>query len=314
MAETFLTAADLLTINDRNLSDFDVPNFFAGSPFMRVAASTIATQPTAHKHLRYTLPAVGYRAANLGREVQKSVDTLVTITLAILDATFRTDLALADDYKDGRDAWVDREAGRHLVAAMFAAEKQVFRGTTDGDANGFAGFPDDASLDALADANVIGAGGTLGTLTSCYIVRFGPEDCEFVWGNDGNLTIDPYSIIEATPASGTGTYPALYVPIKGHHGLKIGSSVKSVVRIANIDIAAAATDVLTDDLIYEGLSKFEDGMGPSAIFMRREAAEQLRKGRTTYNPVGAPAPQVANIEGIPVYTTDGIASGETQVT
>jgi hypothetical protein len=305
MAEAFLTLPNLVKINDRNLADLDVPNFLNSAPAVRMLAATIASQDTLHKFLQYANPTAGFRTENDGREVQVSVDTLVTAVLTILDASFRTDLSLADGYKDGRDAWVNREGARHLDEAFFKVEQQIFQGTNS-DPLGFDGFPDHATMDAAADAMVVDAGGAgVALQQSAYVVRSGPMDVEMILGRNGNIAIEPSSIQET--AGTTGTFPAIYTPITAWYGLKIGSTVTSVVRIANIE---PGTVELTDDLIYEAIGKFGAGRQPTHIFVHRTGLESLRKGRTATNTPGDPAPRPMFIEGIPVIPTDGISTTE----
>lgn len=312
MAEVLLTGAQLITLNDANLADTDVPDFMAGTPFMREMASTPASQNTVHKYLKYALASSGFRDANDGREVQTSTDTAVTVSLQILDATVRTDLALANEYRGGRDAWVNRETGRALRSAFFSAEQQVFQGTGL-DAKGFDGFPDDASMDALADTAVVDGGGAT-NLSSVYLVRGGNEDVETIFGNNGNIEIEEQSIVEVTGA--TGTYPGIYMPVTGWTALKIGSTNTSatrisVARIANVDVSSGSSFPMTDALFYQAYALFDAGMPPTHCFCHRLALEQWRNDRTTYNPIGTPAPLMNNLEGVQIWSTDGLSVSET---
>ena len=58
-----------------------------------------------------------------------------------------------------------------------------------------------------------------------------------------------------------------------------------------IKVSDDANHTLTDTLMYKGLRMMYDlGMEPTHIFMRPSALEQLRNSRTTFNPIGLPAP------------------------
>mgnify|MGYP004281372961 FL=1 len=129
MADAFLTLSDLTTINDANLADRDISDLLDDAPLLaRLAADVVPG--TDHKYVKETsAPVVGFRAVNDGLENTKSADTLVTINLKILDASFAIDKALADAYIGGPEAYIGREAARHLKSAFFHAEKQILSGT-----------------------------------------------------------------------------------------------------------------------------------------------------------------------------------------
>jgi hypothetical protein len=307
MAESLVTLSEIITVNDRNLADVDVPNFLDAAPFMNVGAAVTASHDTLHKWLRYVLPDVGFREPNDGREVKHSIDTLVTSDCEILDASFRTDLALAQSYrKGGDDGWVNREGARHLRAAFFEAEKQVFLGLAN-DSGGFPGFPDATHLDGLAAPHmVVSAGGTTAAVqTSAYLVRFGPEDVEIIMGRSGQISIGDPTIQET--AGATGTYPALYVPVTAWLGLKIGSTVGSVVRIANIEGG------FDDDHIAAAYAKFPADRKPQYMFANAAALTTLRASRTATNGTGTPAPFVDSVFGMTVLQSDAIGNTEALV-
>jgi hypothetical protein len=67
---------------------------------------------------------------------------------------------------------------------------------------------------------------------------------------------------------------------------------------------------LTDDILYELLSRFPTGKEPSALFMNRYALEQLRRSRTAVNATGAPAPRPEDVAGVKIYVTDAVMNNE----
>lgn len=309
MADDLFGLADLATINDNNLADIDVTDLLDEAPFLAALPATGASNGTTHKYLKETgAPVVGFRAVNDGREHDHSEDTLVTTNLAILDATFKADVAIASEYKDGgADGFINRELMRHLKAAFSKAEKQFFYGTTaQGDAAGFAGINDE--LDALADAMVSNATGTA-NLTSIYLVRAGNDDAVAVLGNDGEISaLDP-QIMEV--AGATGTFPAWYVPVTGWISLQLGS-LYSIHRIANVSTTEAGLK-MTDDLVFAALAEFPSNKWPTHIVAHRYAVRDLRDSRTATNGTGTPAPWPTEIEGIPIIMTDSIRTDETAV-
>lgn len=310
MADDFIALADLVTINDQNLADIEVTDLLDDAPFMKALAAETASNGTSHKYTKETgAPVVGFRAPNAGREYDSSDDTLVTIDLKILDASFQIDKALADAYtKGGPEALVAREARRALKAAFFGAEKQFINGTVGGAAAGFTGLAD--ALAALANTKVVNAAGTTAaTASSIWMVRTRGDGTALtaIMGQGGNITIDETTVIKAV--DGTGKYyPAYFTPIEGWLGLQLGS-VHDVVRIANLteDSGKGATDAL----IYKGLELFPAARQPNLIVMNRRSLRQLQASRTATNATGAPAPRPTEVEGIPIVVTDAILSTET---
>lgn len=310
MADDLFGLADLATINDRNLADLEVTDLLQDAPFLGVLPAAPASNGTVHKYLKETgAPVVGYRVINDGREHDHSEDTAVTINLAILDATFKVDVAVPSEYKNGgRDAWLTKELNRHLRAAFSKMEKQVFYGTTaQGDAVGHTGINDE--LSAASDAMVT-ALSTGTALTSVYLIRATENDCTAILGNEGNIDSMEPTIIEVAGAV-TGTLPMWYVPTTGWAALQLGSAY-SIHRIANVETASTG-DTLTDDIIYDALAEFPASKQPNYIVMHRFARRDLRKSRTATNQTGSPAPLPVDVDGIPIIVTDSIRVDETEV-
>ena len=148
---SYNTLAGLVQFNDQNLADLNVSDLLDDAPLMQVLHAQVASNGTEHKYLKQTTASSSsFRAALDGITKTASADTLVTDTLAILDGSFDTDVALADAYKGGRDAWLQLELMRTMKQLFFNAESQVFYGVaTPGDSTGFPGLRDNAQLDAL---------------------------------------------------------------------------------------------------------------------------------------------------------------------
>jgi len=307
MADDLLSLTELTKINDAALADINVTDILDDAPLLQVLPAVPASNGTVHKYLKETTaPVVGFRSINDGRVLDHSDDTAVTVTLKILDATFRVDVGLADGYKKGRDALIARELLRHLKAAYFMAEQQFIYGTGN-DSDGFAGLADNTGLDAATDDMVLDAGGTTAsTGSSAWLIRAGEDDMCVVGGNDGNITVEETTIIQAT-GSGTGTYPALYTGVTGWLGLQVGSAY-SVARIASLTEDSGKG--LTDDLIAQGIALFPASRPPTHIAVNRRSLQQLQSSRTATNATGAPAPFPAEAFNIPIVCTDAITSTE----
>lgn len=312
MADSFLTLTDLAKINDQNAVDLGVTDLLQDAPLFAALGADFASNGDTHKYIKETgAPVVGFRAVNDGRENSKSADTVVTVTLKVMDGSFKVDQALADIYTKGREAYIAREARRHMRAMFAGAEAQFLYGV-GANADGFVGLADNAAFDGLADAMVVNAGGTtVATGSSVWLIRTNDmgTDMQAILGKSGNITMGDTTLVEAKGT--TGTYPALYTPITGWLGMQVGSAY-SIVRIANL--TADANKGLTDALIYEALSRFPASRQPNLIVMNRRSLKQLRASRTATNVTGAPAPRPTEVEGIPIITTDSIKSTEALLT
>jgi hypothetical protein len=305
MADAFLTLADLAKVNDQNNADYGISDLLDEAPLLR----RLAAEPTdgdTHKYLKQTgAPTVGFRSVNDGRENAASSDTEVTVTLKLLDCSFVVDKAIADQYRFGAEAYIAREAQRHIRAGFFEAEEQVIYGTGNA-AAGFAGLADNSGLDALADEMVIGHGGVaVDVQSSVWGIRTGNDlrDAVLVTGMDGNIEIGE-SVTQMIDGA-TGRYPVYATPIFAWLGMQIGGA-RSVGRLCNVD----ATATLDDDGISDLLSLFPAGRGPNLLVMNRTSLKQLQQSRTATNATGAPSPFPTESFGVPIIVTDAITSTE----
>lgn len=306
MADSFQTLADLTTINDQNLADLEISDLLDDAPLIARLAADEASNGTDHKYTKETgAPTVGFRLPNVGRENAKSSDTLVTIALKILDASFAVDKAIADAYRKGPGVYVAREAKRHLKAAFSLAEKQLINGTGQ-EADGFTGLKDAATLDALADEMVIDAAGTtVNTASSVWLFRTNDDgtDVQVITGQEGNIEIGDTVEQAIEDVANGGRFTGLYTTILGWLGLQIGGA-RSVGRITNLTKDAGKG--LTDDLIADAYNKFPASRKPNLIGCSRRSLGQLRKSRTATNATGAPAPFPTEWEGVSLIPTDSI--------
>lgn len=312
MAESYNTLAGLVQLNDKNLADLSMSDVLDGAPLLKIMAAQPASNGTLHKYLKVTTnPTAAFRDALDGIVHTASADTLVTVTCKILDASFDTDIALAQAYKGGVDGWLQVEQARKLRAAFARAEKQIFYGTGS-DASGFTGIIDGTAHDALSDTMVVTAGGSnASTQTSCFLMRHAVDGACMIIGNDGLISVEEPTIIQKAGTSGaTYLYPAWYVAAVGYLGFQIGSAY-DVCRIANIECnSLTSTSAFTDDHIFAAISKFPADRQPNVIVMNRDARRLLRQSRTATNPTGAPAPLPTEVNGIPIVVTDQIVSTE----
>lgn len=306
--DNLITLANMVTVNDVSVADMGVTDIFNDAPVISQLAADVASHGTDHKYLKESgAPTVGFRGVNLGRPHSKSADTLVQFPLKILDASHHQDCKLADSYtRGGASAWMARESRRHLRAGFAQAEAQIFYGTGNA-ASGFTGLADNATLNALAGAMVIDAGGAVGAASwfDCWLIRSTPDhaNAEVIVGNDGNIELREY--IRQFVQDGNGDYyPAYFQQIDAWLGFKVGGAF-SVARIVNIDGRANATaNTLTDDLLDRAFELFPESAPPTHIVMNRRGRKQLRQSRTATRADGQKAPLPTEWEGIPIITTN----------
>lgn len=310
MADTFVTLADLLTVNDAALEPFEISDLVQAVPLL-MALPAATTDGNTYKYLKETgAVTVGFREVNVGRDYSASADTAVTATLKLLDASFRVDKALADQYKNGPSAHVAREAARHLRAALYELEEQVIYGTAN-EADGFAGLAENAAFDATTDDMVIDAEGTTESTGSSVWLLNAPGDfrgVHVVVGQDGRIDIDE-TITQEVDDSAGAHYTAYYTPILGWAGLAVGGAY-SAARICNLTEDSGKG--LTDALIYQAIELFPvDRQSGLIIVMNRRSRRQLRSSRTATNATGVPAPIPTEVEGFPIITVETIGNTET---
>jgi hypothetical protein len=309
MAEASNTLNGLIQMNDLNLADIDVSDLLEDAPLLQVINAESASNGTQHKYLKQTLaPGVAFRDPNTGIANAASQDTLVTVALKLMDASFERDKGLISEFKDGGDAFMAREAMRSIKTAFSAAEKQLINGTGE-DANGNDGLAD--TLSALANGMVIGAGGVaVGAQTSVYAIRSGRDDVSAIMGNEGQIQMgEMYDTKITTNTTGNVGFGAKRIDILAWMALQMGS-VYSAGRLANVD----ATATLTDDLLSDLIALFPAGKGPTHLVMNRTSLKQLQQSRTATNATGAPAPFPSEAFGIPIIVTDSIVSTEAVLT
>ena len=308
MANDLLTIADFAA-HQLDVDASDLQDFKNGAQFTSaLMLDDTSTGGITHKYTKYTqAPVVGFRAENDGREYDHSVDEAVTVTCKILDFSWRVDKANADAHYKGREYLIALEGARHLGAALYKIEQQIFYGTgTGGDAAGFAGFMNSTFLDALADEMVINSGGTTATTqSSVYAVRTGRDDVKLVTPKAMGVSLGDTTVIEADGA--TGHYPAYYTPASIYIGLQMGGKY-SVGRLANVE--DAANDDLDDDKLAALRALFPAGYKPQYFVANTGRMEALRKSRTATNATGAPPPMVTEAFGMMAIETDALLNTE----
>jgi hypothetical protein len=308
MADDILVLADFVG-DALDLSPAQVTDLSQAAPVLMTLPMVSSSNGTNHKYVKETgAPVVGFRAVNAGRELDHSVDTVVSLDLKVLDFSWAVDYALAKAWrKGGAPALIAREGLRHLKAAFYAYERQIFYGTGVADSGGFAGLLDNAQFDALADTMVVNAAGsTANTGSSVWLITAGENAMCSVMRDENPIELGETVVMDMLDGS-SKHFPAYYTPGSAWCGLQIGGAF-DIARIANLTEDSGKG--LTDDLIYQALTKFPGGRVPTHIVMNRRSLSQLRKSRTATNATGTPAPIPREVEGIPIIVTEALSSTE----
>jgi hypothetical protein len=301
----------MLLLNDQNMADIYPTNVLDDAPVIMQASAIPASQGgTVHKYLRRSTAAgVGFRELNTGVTNAAEQFDDITVTCKILDGSYTRDVMLADAYRKGRSAYIERETFGSLKASMFALEQAIFNFDQDTQFVGLPYFNDYADTDVGQIVDAGGAGGK-----SVWLIRWGEDAVSVVAGNDGRISMlwddDNPTIVQVTDAGATNVYSAYRVTLAGYFGLQVGSTY-DVVRIANLD--GTSDDLLTDDLISDALAKFPAARPPNMICMNRTAHKELQQSRTATNPTGAPAPFPSESFGVPIVVTDALGDSEATV-
>lgn len=255
--------------------------------------------------VRTALPTVPFRQANQGTAASKSTFENRLYECYMMNPQWNVDKMVADADENGADHLIALEAQGMMESSFQTLGKQFYYGTgTNGDANGFPGL-----LAALDTTNMVvdAAGTTDNVASSCWAVRFGPRDVEWLWGENGQLALQPLRI-QTLFDSNNNPYDAYIQSICARPGLQVARKF-SVGRIKKLTTDSGKG--LTDALISQLLSKFKVGLPPDFLFMSRRSLQQLQSSRTATNPTGAPAAIPQESFGIPILVTESIVDTET---
>jgi hypothetical protein len=319
---TGATSLDVLKINnseeiigaiDDCIKTVPEMQYFEASPVIRNSYKTLVIT---------ALPQVKFRAPGTFTSQKAAVLKARDVNCAHLDASWSMDDALATQSDWGKEKAYAIQTVTHLRAAFFTLACQIWYGTNAfaGDVNGFPGLyqliggtdPNqsnenlhiDAGGKADYDAAVAAEQTPVGGLTSVFAVTTGLDGIQIAWGSEGRITEGDVQKQQVNNADGDIAWHACQ-QIECWAGLQVTSEF-AFGRIHGIN----KNYPLTDDILYELLSKFPTGKEPTALFMNRYALEQLRRSRTAVNATGAPAPRPEEVAGVKIYVTDAILNNE----
>jgi hypothetical protein len=300
--------AGMLLLNDANVSPEEASVILNKAPVLRSLYCQAASQGgTRHQFKRkLTAPGVGFRLINEGITNAGGTFEIVSQDCALLDASFDRDKALAMAFKKGATAYMDAEGMDSLQEAFFAAECAIFRAGMN---KQFTGLPGNPYFDQVtADSQVIDAGGSGGR--SVWLLRSAANGISVIAGNEGRIDMATTDTENRIKDASNRFFTALSRSILGFFCLQVGRKYDAV-RIVNLDGTTGHT--LTDDMLYDAISRFPSGEGPNMIALSRTSLKELRQSRTATNPTGSPAPTPKDVDGIQIINTDAIPENEAAI-
>jgi hypothetical protein len=322
---TGATSLDVLKINnseeiigaiDDAIKTVPELQYFEASPVIRNSYKTLVVTG---------LPKVGFRTPGTFAKHLASVLAARDTSCAHLDASWSIDDALATQSDWGKEKAYAIETMTHMRAALFTLSRQIWYGTNAiaGDTAGFPGLfqliggsdPNKSNANLHIDAGGVAGDAALvadeadpiGGHTSVFAVTTGLDGIQIAWGSNGKITEGDIVMQQVTKTVGNEVQHAWHAcqQIECWAGLQVTSEF-AFGRLYGIN----KEHPLTDDLLYDLLSRFPSGKYPTALFMNRFALEQLRRSRTAVNATGAPAPRPEDVAGVKIYVTDAIMTGE----
>jgi len=252
--------------------------------------------------VRTALPSVTFRDANEGSANIASEFDNRLVECFMLNPQWQCDIAVADAYEDGPEAYIAMEAVGLTKGAFVTLGKQFYYGRGTGDAKGHPGLIDSVDSSLVVDA----AGSTANTGSSVWAICLGPQAVTWVFGNNGELTVSEVTK-QRVYDSQDRPYSAYCQELMARPGLQV-SSKYACGRIKKLTADSGKT--LTDDLIADLISRFPVGYKPDYLMMSRRSQMQLQQSRTATNATGTPAPFPTEAFGIPIQVTDSILDTE----
>jgi len=206
-----------------------------------------ANDGTSHKTtVRTGLPAVAWRLLNYGVPKSKSTTASVRDTTGMLEAYSECDKSLAD-LSGNVAAFRMTESEAFLESMSQEAARTLFYGNTEVNPERFLGLAprfSKISTDASQSGyNVIDAGGTGATNTSLWMIVWGDQSVHGIYpkGSVAGLQRNDKGQVTLQDANGNN-----YEGYRDHFKWDLGLTVRDwryVVRVANIDVALARTDM-----------------------------------------------------------------------
>lgn len=253
-------------------------------------------------------PSVGYRNANEGTSAKKGTFASRIFQTSIIEQFINVDIqGVLNASKD--PARVLTAEARSVTKAVLShiAFQQWYAGTTQSNSD-LKASPGFLAQSNSAATHVVDATGSTAK-TSVWVMELGQGFCDHVYGNDNTLLFGEDWTEETVDDANGNSLRCLQNWISGRVAPRLADKNKAL-RIKNI--ATDSGKGLTDALLAKAFRQARElGMNPNAIFATPRSIEQLQVSRTTYSPIGAPAPMPEEYQGVPIYQTINLSNAET---
>ena len=267
---------------------------------------------------RTSLPTGSWRTVNEGVVEEASSTNQKRETIGILEAFSKVDAFLVDNapnptqYRTDEDMSFVEGLGQNLV-------EKFFYGNEATDPEQITGLSVRPAYDALADANVWGAGGGGDDTTSIWIVQWGPRKVHLVYPR-GSQSMG----IKRTDLGKQIAYDSEYNPYMAYWSnfvANVGICIRDdrhVQRIVNIESTGAA-NIFDEDLLIKALNHMPGRGAGAVVYMNETLLSQMdirAKDKTNVNwqPGEAFGKPVTYFNGHPVKKVDQIVITETVIT
>jgi len=253
-------------------------------------------------------PSVGYRNANEGTSAKKGTFESRIFQTSIIEQFINVDIqGVLNASKD--PARVLTAEARAVTKAVLShiAFQQWYAGTTQASADTKAS-PGFLAQSNTAATHVVDATGSTAK-TSVWVMELGQGFCDHVYGNDNTLLFGEDWTEETAEDANGNSLRVLQNWISGRVAPRLADKNKAI-RIKSVGTDSGKG--LTDALLAKAFRQARElGMNPNAIFATPRSIEQLQVSRTTYSPIGAPAPMPEEYQGVPIYQTINLSNAET---
>jgi HK97 family phage prohead protease len=253
-------------------------------------------------------PSVGYRNANEGTSAKKGTFASRIFQTSIIEQFINVDIqGVLNASKD--PARVLTAEARSVTKAVLShiAFQQWYAGTVQANVDSKAA-PGFLAQSNSASTHVVDATGSTAK-SSVWIMELLQGECDHVYGNDNTLLFGEDWTEETVDDANGNSLRCLQNWISGRVAPRLANKNRAI-RIKNIGTDSGKG--LTDALLAKAFRQARElGMNPNAIFATPRSIEQLQVSRTTYSPIGAPAPMPEEYQGVPIYQTINLSNAET---
>jgi hypothetical protein len=253
-------------------------------------------------------PTVGFRLANNGTASKKGVFESRIFQTAVLDEYIEVDInGVLNSAKDPARLLTSHAASTTKAVMAHMAFQNWYGSTLQASADDNAA-PGILAQSSTASTHVVDATGST-ALTSVWVLELGQYGLDHIYGNGTTLNFGE-DWIETDGLGANGLkMRVLQNWISGRFAPRLANK-NAAIRIKNVGTDNGKG--LTDLVLSSAFEKARElGMQPNAIFATPRSLGQLQRSRTTYSPVGMPAPLPQEYEGVPFYSTINLSNAET---